>query len=451
MLGLDGVPLARRHALGRPRLAWLRFGWRERRVAFDGCGRVREERAGHALVAATRQRQALLASRALVHERPQEREVVGEILEHALEIPLEADAARPRLVLPGIAPFLQLARDDLLDGLAVGEVGGATRAGADEVVLAERQARREIGRLDDRADSERRGRGEPEPVPAALDHLAERADRNPMLIVGQRHGVALHHRNGLRQALAPEPNGDGGPLAAGHGRTAHRLPIDLEEDPVGVVASQELVERRIQQRREVMADRFFQIAGIEERRQRIGHLQPHGSTARTGEPWRRDPLPRCAVPRRQVPRRRDVRLAAARFGQDFVGDEQPELDTDAGKADALAARLGAGRHVVVPSQVASLHPPPVVHHRKRGVGGARVEADARRAGVERVGGDLGQNRFFERAGVGVPEVFEQVLEVNARFAHERILPAGGRATPPRRPPAYDTHLLRRGVPGAAVV
>jgi hypothetical protein len=39
----------------------------------------------------------------------------------------------------------------------------------------------------------------------------------------------------------------------------------------------------------------------------------------------------------------------------------------------------------------------------------------RGTGVERVRDDLGQNGF-ERAGVGIPEVFEQVLEVDARLA-----------------------------------
>ena len=123
------------------------------------------------------------------------------------------------------------------------------------------------------------------------------------------------------------------------------------------------------------------------------------------------------MPRRQVPPRRDVRGAAPRFGDDLARDEQPELDPDAGKPDALAARLRARRHVVIPRQLPPLHPPPIVHDRERRVGRVGLEPDARRAGVERVGDDLGQDRLFERAGVGVAQVFEQMLEVDAGFAH----------------------------------
>ena len=51
-----------------------------------------------------------------------------------------------------------------------------------------------------------------------------------------------------------------------------------------------------------------------------------------------------------------------------------------------------------------------------------------RAAIERVGHDLGQDGLFERPGVGVPEIFEQVLKIDARFPHEGILsaPAGDR-------------------------
>ena len=84
-----------------------------------------------------------------------------------------------------------------------------------------------------------------------------------------------------------------------------------------------------------------------------------------GEARRRDPLPRRAIARRQVPRGRDVRRAAPRLGHDLARDQQAQLDADAGKADALAARLRAGRDVVVTRQVAPLHPAPVVDDRQR--------------------------------------------------------------------------------------
>ena len=52
---------------------------------------------------------------------------------------------------------------------------------------------------------------------------------------------------------------------------------------------------------------------------------------------RRDPLPWRAIPCRQPPRRRHVRGAASRLGDHLVGDEQPELDADAGETDPFSA------------------------------------------------------------------------------------------------------------------
>ena len=108
---------------------------------------------GHALVAASWQRQPLLPAGAMIDERAQQRKVVREILEHALEIALEPHGARPRLAVARIAPRGELARDDLLDRLAIGEIRAAARAGADEIVLAERQAGREVRRFDQAGDA----------------------------------------------------------------------------------------------------------------------------------------------------------------------------------------------------------------------------------------------------------------------------------------------------------
>ena len=137
------------------------------------------------------------------------------------------------------------------------------------------------------------------------------------------------------------------------------------------------------------------------------------------------------MPRRQVPRGRDVRGAAPRFGDHLARHQQPELDPDAGEADTLAARLRARRHVVISRQLPPLHPAPVVHHRERRLGGVGDDADAGGAGVERVGDDLGEDRLLERAAVSVSQVFEQVLEVDARFAHSALLLRLPRAASPR--------------------
>ncbi len=223
--------------------------------------------------------------------------------------------------------------------------------------------------------------------------------------------------DGRRNAPAAEADRDGDAIGARRGRARQHLAVDLEGDPARVVTAEQLVEGRIEQRLEVAADRFVKVAGVEERRQRIRQAESHRRAARSSQARRRNPLPRRAIARRQVPPRRDVRRAAPRFGHDLARDEQPELDADAGEANPLAARLRARRHVVIPRQIPSLHPAPIVDDRERRVGGARLEADACRARVERVGDDLGEDRLFERAGVGVAEVFEQVLEVDAGFAH----------------------------------
>ncbi len=85
------------------------------------------------------------------------------------------------------------------------------------------------------------------------------------------------------------------------------------------------------------------------------------------------------------------------------------------------ARLGARRDVVVPRQLPSLHAAPVVHDRQRRVSRVGEKPDARRTGVERVRDDFGEDRLLERAGVRVPQIFEQMLEVDAGFAHAGIL------------------------------
>ena len=50
-------------------------------------------------------------------------------------------------------------------------------------------------------------------------------------------------------------------------RARQQLPVHFEGDPVRVVPAQQVVERGIEQRLEVAADGFFEIAGVEKRRQ----------------------------------------------------------------------------------------------------------------------------------------------------------------------------------------
>ena len=143
----------------------------------------------------------------------------------------------------------------------------------------------------------------------------------------------------------------------------------------------------------------------------------------------------------QMPPRGDVRGAAPGFGDHLARYEQPELDPDTRESDSLPARLGARRHVVVPRQVLPLHPPPIVHDRQRRVSRVGDKADARRAGVERVRHGFGQDRLFKRAGVRIPQVFEEVLEVDAGFAHASILsPAAAQRSYVTAPERMNLHV-----------
>ena len=50
-----------------------------------------------------------------------------------------------------------------------------------------------------------------------------------------------------------------------------------------------------------------------------------------------------------------------------------------------------------------------------------VRHAAKSAGIECVGNDFGEDRLLERAGIGVPQVFEEMLEIDSSFSHARIL------------------------------
>src|SRR5439155_27359460 len=116
---------------------------------------------------------------------------------------------------------------------------------------------------------------------------------------------------------------------------------------------------------------------------------------------------------------RHVGLAPARLGQHLVADQEPELDPDAGEADALASRLGAGGDVVVTGQLAPPHSGAVADHREGGLGGVGPDHDVAGPRVERVGDDLGDDGLFEGAGIGVTQILEEMKQVDAGFAHRR--------------------------------
>jgi hypothetical protein len=116
-----------------------------------------------------------------------------------------------------------------------------------------------------------------------------------------------------------------------------------------------------------------------------------------------------------------VRGAAPGFGDHLARHEQPELDAHARESDSLPACLSARGNVVIPRQLPSLHAAPIVHDRERRVSWVGEKADPRRAGVERVRHGFGENCLLKGAGVRVPQIFEQVLEVDSGLAHAYML------------------------------
>ena len=77
---------------------------------------------------------------------------------------------------------------------------------------------------------------------------------------------------------------------------ARQLPsVHLERDAVTVMPPQQVVERGIEQRLEMSPDGLLEIAGVEQRRQRIRQGQSHRRAARRRQARRRNPFPRRAM------------------------------------------------------------------------------------------------------------------------------------------------------------
>src|SRR5207247_7868343 len=157
-------------------------------------------------------RQPPLTASTRLDERRAEGELAGEVDQDSFEIALDGPGGAPPRGLTRVsrvAPERELARDRLLDRLAIGKVGRAARAAADEVGFVERQTLGEARHLDQAADALARAGCHAEPVPAALDDLAERAHRDATALLGERQGVAHHVAGGCGLALAREAHSDG--------------------------------------------------------------------------------------------------------------------------------------------------------------------------------------------------------------------------------------------------
>lgn len=118
-----------------------------------------------------------------------------------------------------------------------------------------------------------------------------------------------------------------------------------------------------------------------------------------------------------MPTGRDVVVAPPSFRQHFLAEQQSELHADAGKPDALASRLGGGSDIVIFDEVPAVHARSIIQDRQQSVFGTRGEIDLRGAGIQRIGDDFSKDCFFQRTRVGITEVFKQMEEIDAGFAH----------------------------------
>src|ERR1700693_6141709 len=130
------------------------------------------------------------------------------------------------------------------------------------------------------------------------------------------------------------------------------------------------------------ANRSLDEAAVEEWRERVPQPETHGGAALGDEAGGWDPFPRSPVLRGKMPATGHVGLSAARLREDLLARQEPELDADAGKADALAQGLRARGDVVVAAQLAAPHPRAIVQHREGGLGGIGQERDVAGARVE---------------------------------------------------------------------
>ena len=88
---------------------------------------------------------------------------------------------------------------------------------------------------------------------------------------------------------------------------------------------------------------------------------------------------------REPPLARHVALPPARLRDHALGEQQSELDPDSGETDPFAARLGAGRDVVIAAQIGPLHARTVVDDEQRRARGIGAELNAAGPRIEAIG------------------------------------------------------------------
>ena len=320
-------------------------------------------------------------------------------------------------MLRGVTPRGELPQHGFLYRLAVRKVGRAARAAADEIPFVQGERRRQRGHFNEAADALRGIGRDAQPIPARADNFAIGADGDAAPVLRQRRRLAIQIARGLRFAFAAHVNRQRRDFRCGAWRFRQWLIIDLDGNGTLVDFQHLAIKGRVHQRLKMLPHHGFHIARIGQRRKRIGEIKPHRRTLCTHHARRRNPAPRCFVARGQMPLCRYVRRRTARFGDHILARQQCQLHAHTGKADALSARLAAGRKIVVLAQLRARHARSIVSNseaRGRGIG---IDADQACACIERVGEYLREDGFLKRAGIGVAQILQQVQQVYAGFGH----------------------------------
>jgi hypothetical protein len=410
---------------GRPRTrltAWRRSSTRRigSDVARKRCGRDglhAAPQSGGAALRRLAQRQTALSAGGPLDERREQRVVAGEVAEDTADVALHGSGPR-RALRRGLrrAPRLEVRGDGFLDRFAVRQEERAAAAVAEEVALVERERFGEGGDLDQALDAVGVGGCEAEPVPAAADHLAECADGEAALVVGERRVVARDVAEAGWLPLSADPHAER--MALRRADRAHDRPVvDDGVEAVRIARRENVDELGLEERLEVAHDRRLDEAGFEQCRERVRQPQQHGGAIGVEHVRRLDPRPWRARAVREAPRRRRVLAAAARLGDHLVARQQAQLDADAREADALATPFQRRGEVLVAGQLAPRHAAAVVESDECALRGIGLEPQRARAGVEGIGDDLREDRLLEAARVRIAQVLEKPEQVYAGFAH----------------------------------
>ncbi len=87
---------------------------------------------------------------------------------------------------------------------------------------------------------------------------------------------------------------------------------------------------------------------------------------------------------------------------------------------------------MVARQLAAYHAAAIIDDRERGALGIGCQHNAARTRIERIGHDLGEDDLLERAGIRVPQILEQMLQIDPGFSREVLLAGIGRESSARQ-------------------